>query len=64
MSKVSIFKFNDGYYAIGREGEKKTFVPTLDLALTVLEYYGETLHLTGELQIKNVERSLKENFNE
>lgn len=62
--KISIFKFSDGYYAVGREGEKKSFVPNLRIALILFKDLGGRLHLTSETQIKEIPKTFIEHMNE
>ena len=33
---ISIYKFKDGYYAVGEEGQKKSFIPSWE---QVIQYF-------------------------
>ena len=36
---ISIWKFTDGYYSVGEEGQNKCFVPDYNLVLDYLDKY-------------------------
>lgn len=55
---VSIWKYKDGYFSIGRPGELQTFCPDLDKAvLTWTKVYKQKpLKIDGAVQIKSVNK--------
>lgn len=63
--KLAIWKFTDGYYAIGYEGEKKIFAPNVEtMSFIVLEYFQKKIGLTAETYIRESKRSFKEEMND
>lgn len=63
MSKISVYKFADGYYAVGYEGRKKAFVPSIKLVALLLKEEGKVMKLTSnDIRFKQINNTLNEHL--
>ena len=62
MSSLSIFKFTDGYYAVGEEGQNKAFIPSWEMVMDICDKNGVHIGLTSDTKIRYLPCTLREYF--